>query len=78
MARLPRKGAATQPAHVFDKLIDTPERGPASTAAAVTVRVRVVVDTLVSRPDLGLNVTTFVAVGDAIPLGIEGYPRTPA
>jgi hypothetical protein len=61
-----------------DPPIDHPDRGPATDTAQEPVRVTVDVDTLVARPDLGPTSRTFVAAGDEIPLGLEGYDRTPA
>lgn len=62
----------------FDAAIHRPERGPATATAQGPVRVTVTVDTLVDRRDLGPTSHTFVAAGDEIPLGLEGYPRQPA
>ncbi|MDQ3678642.1 MAG: hypothetical protein M3401_17895 [Actinomycetota bacterium] len=84
MARLTSKrGTAARPSlpaseDTADKPLDQPERGPGTPDGALPVRVRVNVDTLVSRTDLGPGVSTFVAAGDMIPLGLEGYPRVPA
>jgi hypothetical protein len=61
-----------------DKPIEQPERGPATETAVPPPRVGVDVDTLVSRPDLGPGCRTFVAAGDRVPAGLEGFPRTPA
>lgn len=70
-----------------DKPIDQPERGPATPVAAEPVRVRVDVDTLIERPDLASHnisdeyeatPTTLVLAGELIPVGLEGYPRSPA
>jgi hypothetical protein len=61
-----------------DKPLDQPDRGPAAADASPPARVSVEVNTLISRPDLGPNAKTFVAAGDLIPLGLEGYPRGPA
>jgi hypothetical protein len=61
-----------------DKPTAQPERGPATADAQPPARVRVDVDTLVSRPDLGPSTRTFVAAGQLIPYGLEGYTRTPA
>jgi hypothetical protein len=56
-----------------------PERGPATTDAAIPQRAYVDVDTLVIRTDLpGGNVRTFVAARTAIPVGLESLPRVPA
>ena len=62
----------------FDKPIMQPERGPATFTAGPPARVSVDVNTLITRVDLGPNAKTFVAAGDLIPLGLEGYPRAPA
>jgi hypothetical protein len=35
-------------------------------------------NTLVSRPDLGPGRFTFVVAAELIPVGLEGYPRSPA
>jgi hypothetical protein len=69
-----------------DKPIEEPERGPATAEAQAPERVRVEVDTLVERPGLDSGAEdpdrdksyTFVAAGDLIPYGLEGYPRAPA
>ena len=55
-----------------------PERGPATTNAAIPARIVVDVDTLVIRTDLGVNRRTFVAAHTAVPVGLEPYPRVPA
>ena len=59
-----------------DKPTAQPERGPATANAQPPERVRVDVDTLISRPDLGAGARTFVAAGQLIPVGLEGYTRT--
>jgi hypothetical protein len=61
-----------------DKPTAQPDRGPATADAQPPARVRVDVDTLVSRPDLGPDARTFVAAGQLILYGLEGYLRTAA
>jgi hypothetical protein len=65
-------------AEPFDKPVHQPERGPATANAAIPARIIVDVATLITRTDLGANRYTFVAAGDAIPAGLEGFPRNPA
>jgi hypothetical protein len=80
MAR--RKATAAAAAGVEDVSTDKPtaqpDRGPATADAQPPARVRVDVDTLVSRPDLGPGARTFVAAGQLIPVGLESYQRTAA
>jgi hypothetical protein len=61
-----------------DKPMLYPERGPATTDAAIPPRVYVDVNTYVLRADLGPNAKTWVAAHTAIPVGLESYPRVPA
>jgi hypothetical protein len=61
-----------------DKPLAQPDRGPATADAQPPTRVRVDVNTLVTRPDLGPGAQTFVAAGELIPVGLEGYTRTAA
>jgi hypothetical protein len=65
-------------AESYDRTMALPERGPKTTDAPVPVRIYVDVNTYVVRTDLGLNRFTFVAAGDAVPVGLEGFPRVPA
>jgi hypothetical protein len=39
---------------------------------------RVEVDTLIERPDLGPESSTFIAAGDVVPRELAGLPRRPA
>ncbi|MEA2551805.1 MAG: hypothetical protein QOE25_1574 [Actinomycetota bacterium] len=77
MPKLDRR-AAPGPSFVQDdtgdRPLDHPERGPSTPNAPSLQRVRVAVDTLIVRADLGINASTFVAAGDLIPVGLEGYP----
>jgi hypothetical protein len=47
-------------------------------AAAAPEPDRVEVDTLVDRPDLGPESSTFVAAGDVVPADLAALPRRPA
>lgn len=62
----------------FDKPIHLPNRGPAIAEAATPARITVTVDTWIARPDLAPGNRTFVVAGDNVPIGLEGYTRTPA
>lgn len=52
-----------------------PARRPQAPPAA---RVTVEEHTVIGRPDLGDGITTFVAAGDLVPLGLEDLPRAAA
>jgi hypothetical protein len=79
MARRKSTPAATPVDDVTtDKPTAQPDRGPATADAQPPARVSVDVDTLVSRPDLVPGAKTFVAAGQLIPVGLEGYTRTAA
>lgn len=51
---------------------------PEVAAAAAPEPDRVDVDTLVDRPDLGPECSTFVAAGDVVPADLAALPRRPA
>jgi hypothetical protein len=61
-----------------DRVLDFPDRGPGTANAGPAVRVSVSVDTLIVRSDLGPGVSTFVAAGGFVPVGLEGFSRVPA
>jgi hypothetical protein len=61
-----------------DRPMHYPERGPATTDAAIPARIVVTVDTWVIRTDLGANRRTFVAANTAVPVGLESFQRVPA
>jgi hypothetical protein len=65
-------------AWTFDRPMALAERGPKTTDAPVPAEIIVAVNTWVVRTDLGPNRFTFVAAGDAVPVGLEGFPRIPA
>jgi hypothetical protein len=62
----------------FDPPMMLPERGPATTDAAIPARVFVDVNTLVVRTDLGPNRFTFVAAHTQVPASLVGFSRVPA
>jgi hypothetical protein len=70
--------AAGAYAWTFDRAMALAERGPKTTDAPAPAQIIVAVKTLVVRTDLGPNRFTLVQAGDAVPAGLEGFPRVPA